>query len=165
MSQVQEESCQVNVEPSISDDEEMDFHRLAQTELESCHTDFQSILRHTAVVCAENDDCDMVQAKHVKLARLAVYRMRPPDNGIGMFSLLGGFCFAVALAIPDTTSLWFGDPGKGFFWGFLKVLVGLLIGAGFFFSARAFYIALGPHRPQWLTKACEVIGNLRESKD
>jgi len=142
------------------DDEGLDFHPLARKELDNCNISYENFLQHTSVVCAENDGCDMVQVKHVKQARLAISRTSPPDNGIGAFSLLGGFCIALALAIPDTTFFWFGESDGSSWWQAAKISVGILAIFGLLFMGIAFYIALGTRKPKWLVKIRNALGRL-----
>jgi len=158
----EDEDGSVSINPegrtSDPDDEGVEFHSLAQNEMESCIKEFRDILSSTAIACASNDDCEVVQAKHTRAARLAVYRMAPPDNGIGMYSLLGGLSFAIGLAIPDTSMIWFGNPSGGFLWGVLKLSVGLFIVLGIYFSSVALLRSLGPHKPKWLASFSKWFG-------
>jgi len=148
---------------SDSGSEGPDFHPDSFDLLDDTVGKYRSILRRTSMTVCASDNCTEVQPKHVEQARGVVARMEPPDKGLGMFSLLAGLCFAVALAIPDTSSLLFGKP-TGLFLSLLRIATVVLIALGATSSACAFFVAKGNHTPKWVEKAQNALGAIKDSQ-
>ena len=90
--------------------------------------------------------------------------MGPTNSSLGVnphaWTLLAGFSFAIALAIPDAGTMIFGTPDGSKGWICLKwAFWGLLI-LGALFSAISFLIALGPYQPKWFIAAKTALTNL-----